>query len=104
MKTTDAQATRSGDNQSPRHVVAQAVLQNAPYVGLRQVECHSLGDRLVLSGTVPSYFLKQLAQSLLLNRWNGAIEVDNKLEVVCDISTELEIVGQATALTSVSSH
>jgi hypothetical protein len=45
---------------------ARAALRNAGYRALVDVECHLVNGSLVLSGTVPSYYLKQVAQSVVL--------------------------------------
>lgn len=60
---------------------AQAVLRAAPYYALRRVRCSTCEGRLVLHGTVPSYYLKQMAQYLLQRQWSGDLPVENRLEV-----------------------
>jgi hypothetical protein len=40
-------------------------LQSSPYWSLRQLVCDEDEDGLIVRGTVPSYYLKQLAQSLV---------------------------------------
>lgn len=42
----------------------QQLLNSSPYWSVRQLICHVDQDRIVLCGTVPSYYLKQVAQSL----------------------------------------
>lgn len=44
---------------------AEQVLCGSPYADLRRLTCEVHEGVLVLSGTTPTYFLKQLAQSLL---------------------------------------
>lgn len=56
-------------------------LREAAYAELRRVRCRSEEDRLVLEGTVTSFYLKQLAQSILLHQWGNEIPVDNRVEV-----------------------
>lgn len=60
---------------------AAAMLRDSPYAELRHVTCRVEGDRCVLSGTVRSFYMKQLAQSLLLKQWGRALTVDNQLKV-----------------------
>jgi len=42
----------------------QQQLQRSPYWSVRQLICHVDQERIVLRGTVPSYYLKQVAQTL----------------------------------------
>jgi hypothetical protein len=50
------------------------------YADLAFVDCELHGNRVVLSGSVPSYRLKQVAQALVM-RVVGAGRVDNRLAV-----------------------
>lgn len=56
-------------------------LRSSPYVPLRSVECSERGGVLKLHGYVPSYYLKQLAQSLARGV-NSSWLVQNEIEVV----------------------
>lgn len=67
---------------------AQIALRKAPYGGLKAADCHLADGHLVLSGSVPSFFLKQMAQTLMLQVLDSTIQVDNRLEVDCTISTD----------------
>jgi len=49
------------------------------YGALQHVSCQSNGHGLVLEGTVPSYFLKQVAQTIALRH---APHVENHISVV----------------------
>jgi hypothetical protein len=42
-------------------------LQSQPYRVLRQITCDYLGGRVILRGSVPSFYYKQLAQALVLS-------------------------------------
>ena len=44
----------------------QQQLQCSPYWSVRQLVCHVDRESIVLRGTVPSYYLKQVAQALAL--------------------------------------
>ena len=52
---------------SPRGASAlQQQLQGSPYWSVRQLSCDMEQDRVVLRGTVPCFYLKQVAQALAL--------------------------------------
>ena len=57
------------------------LLRNNPYLSLRQIDCEYSGGRLTLRGRVPSYFLKQLAQSTVA-RAGGVERVVNLIQVM----------------------
>jgi len=59
----------------------QAELRASPYAALRGVCCCRQGGCVVLCGTVPSFYLKQVAQCVLLKRWGAAVRLENRLEV-----------------------
>lgn len=42
----------------------QNQIERSPYWSIRQLRCEWDQQRVVLRGTVPSYYIKQLAQSL----------------------------------------
>lgn len=56
--------------------------RTAGYPGLRHIGITHQNGRMTLRGRVPTYFLKQLAQSLASSR-PGVQVVDNDIEVVC---------------------
>lgn len=60
---------------------AKSVFRDSPYYELRQVICRVEGGRCVQSGTVRSFYLKQLAQCLLLNQAERTLPLDNQLRV-----------------------
>jgi len=59
---------------------AQARLRHSPYVPLRNVQCSFFDGVLILWGRVPSYYLKQIAQSLMSDLPTGR-EIRNELRV-----------------------
>lgn len=59
----------------------KAALQVGSWPELRSVTCHISERQIVLSGQVPSFYLKQVAQSLLLNRVHHTLTLENRLEV-----------------------
>lgn len=66
--------------QSPQEEAVNAALRSGSYPALRSVTCHISEQRIVLSGRVPSFYLKQVAQCLLLDRFQPLTLV-NRLEV-----------------------
>lgn len=56
-------------------------LQTNPYVNGRKLRIETEGSRVVLQGSVQSYFQKQMAQELL-KRVEGVEQIDNCLEVL----------------------
>jgi osmotically-inducible protein OsmY len=59
---------------------ARATLRRSAYCELREVSCDFSGGVLTLTGRVPSYHLKQLAQAAVADV-PGVIAVDNHVEV-----------------------
>jgi hypothetical protein len=59
--------------------VCHALLQS-PYRSLRSVSCDVVRDSLVLRGTVTTYYLKQLAQTVAL-RSTLTLTVRNEISV-----------------------
>ena len=60
--------------------VDQAIQTN-PYVSGRLLRFETDGSRVVLSGSVKSFFQKQMAQEVI-RRVEGVEEIDNCLEVL----------------------
>lgn len=56
-------------------------LCHSPYRHLRAVGLHCDGGTLLLTGILPSYFLKQMAQETV-KRVSGVIGIDNQVEVI----------------------
>jgi hypothetical protein len=61
--------------------LAERNLRSSPYLALRNITCDSLEGIVVLRGYLPTYFLKQMAQTLV-TRMDGVIKVINEIEVV----------------------
>jgi hypothetical protein len=67
----------------------QRQFHTSPYWSIRQLVCEIDRERIVLRGTVPTYYLKQVAQSLALKaigieRLHSDIEVQPDGEVPFD--------------------
>lgn len=73
---------------SPRRIVkstdaqtrAQQALSNSPVYALRELTVEPRDDGLLISGSVTSFYHKQLAQELVL-AVVGSVEVVNKVNV-----------------------
>jgi len=59
----------------------QRQFETSPYWWLRQVTCAVTEDRVVLHGTVPCYYLKQMAQELALKTL-GRRRIDSLIHVI----------------------
>ena len=55
-------------------------LKGCPYWSVRQLACRVEQGRVVVSGTVPSYYLKQVAESLVA-KVVGLAGVDYEIDV-----------------------
>lgn len=60
---------------------ARAALQRSNYACLRRVSCDVCQGVVTLSGRVPSFYLKQLAQTIVLRLASDIWVIDNQLEV-----------------------
>ncbi|MGY8767560.1 MAG: BON domain-containing protein [Pirellulales bacterium] len=58
----------------------ETALSTNPYLSSRQLRFENKEGRLVLKGTVDSYFQKQMAQESL-RQIDGVNEIENQLEV-----------------------
>lgn len=61
-------------------LAVQGLLDNSPYWALRQLHCRTERDGVVLCGSVPSYYLKQLAHAVAAKAV-GIEQVRDALEV-----------------------
>ena len=69
----------NGRDQSPVDH-ALRIFQESPYLAIRQIECSYEDGVLTISGSVPSYYLKQLAQAAVLDL-QGVDRLSNCLNV-----------------------
>ena len=60
--------------------LVDAALRQSPYFSRRRVKFETERGRVVLRGTVGSFFHKQMAQEIL-RRVDGVDRIDNQLEV-----------------------
>jgi hypothetical protein len=73
-------ATTSADQLHPR---AQAALATSPFYELRDLTVEPRGEGLVISGTVSSFYHKQLAQEVVRSVCRD-IEIVNSIDVAYD--------------------
>ncbi len=60
--------------------LVDAALRQSPYFARRPLRCEAQQGRVVLRGTVGSYYHKQMAQEIL-RRVDGVDRIENQLEV-----------------------
>lgn len=61
--------------------IAEERLRNSPYAALRTISCQCHDGVLILEGRLPTYYLKQVAQSVMFDL-DGVLEIANSIEVV----------------------
>jgi hypothetical protein len=76
--TTDFNLTPGHDRQV--HAAAAAALATSKYAPLRQLDCQVSEGVVKISGTVPSFYLKALAQAAVLHLYPDSA-VENLVEV-----------------------
>jgi hypothetical protein len=71
--------------QTPRELAmeeqAQAELSDSKYIGVRRLSCQVRGGVLTLNGRVRSFYLKQVAQTLLRRYLERGIILEDRLDV-----------------------
>ena len=75
-----SQATRDPAGQRAMAASIQSRLRESPYLALRRVVCEIRDGALLLRGRVPSYYMKQVAQSIAYCVEN-TLEIHNPLDV-----------------------
>jgi len=60
---------------------AASLLRRHSMLALRRIDCEVRQGRLVLSGCLPSYYLKQMAQEAV-SSVEGIDELENQIEVI----------------------
>ena len=71
--------TSDGATESPAER-AELILRASSYRPLRHLKCEFSQGVLTVAGRLPSYYLKQLAQSLLANL-DGVERLENRTEI-----------------------
>jgi hypothetical protein len=89
-------APESADSRSERDKelleVAEARLRHSSYLELRGICCDFHNGALTLLGSVSSYYLRQVAQSLVLGL-DGIEIIDNRLQVVAARAVQGRVAG-----------
>ena len=60
--------------------IAEGLLLASPYVAIRHLKCRFCDGELTIVGRVPSYYLKQLAQTAV-QQLDGVDRISNIIEV-----------------------
>ena len=76
--TTTSQTPALHRHAPSRH--GEAVLRSSSYLALRRLSCDYHEGVLTIRGRVPTFYLKQVAQSLL-GKLEGVEEINNLVEV-----------------------
>ena len=83
--SSSAGAVTPADCQAKRDYTIEAwaiaELRNSAYAPVRQVLCEVQDCVLTLRGRVPSFYLKQIAQTVVRHPLEGSLVIDNQLEV-----------------------
>ncbi len=74
------QSTPAGSTEIALDHRVHDALQQSPYFSTRKLRFETQQGRVVLRGTVASYYQKQMAQEAL-RRLEGVSEIENQLEV-----------------------
>lgn len=78
LVTQSPQRTPSADDRRLSTLV-RSLLHQSQYLALRSVQVEMTGEHLVLRGRVPSYYLKQVAQT---QAGQSGAQVVNEIEVM----------------------
>jgi hypothetical protein len=62
-------------------IAANIGLAQSGYRAVRRVLCEFDGSTLILRGSVPTYYIKQVAQSIVLSQLDGTVNFENHLVV-----------------------
>jgi len=91
MKTTGRQGASHRSKQFSLSPVKRAIeahvlteLRKSAYMPVQRVSCDFHEGILTLHGQVPSYHMKQIAQTVVLHLLNADMRIHNGLEVVSD--------------------
>jgi hypothetical protein len=61
---------------------AERGLRSSCYAALKHVSCNYQGGVLVLRGSVPTYYLKQVAQEIVAHQFDKVERLENRIQVV----------------------
>lgn len=74
--TEPVRASHDADVES----AAQSLLEKSNYLALRRLRCEFHEGRLVLNGRVPTYYLKQVAQTIV-RQLPAVRRIENRVDV-----------------------
>jgi osmotically-inducible protein OsmY len=70
--------------------MARGKLLRCAYADVREIECTCRDGVVTLHGSLPSFFLKQIAQSMLIHPLAGVATIDNQVRVVADGASAMD--------------
>jgi len=82
LDSVTAGPVNSLNHQSSIQAVAERGLRSSPYPALKRVSCDYQGGVLVLRGSLPTYYLKQMAQEVVAHQFVKAERLENRIQVV----------------------
>jgi hypothetical protein len=62
--------------------VAERGLRSSQYPPLKTISCDCQDGVLILRGSVPTYYLKQMAQEVVAHQFDKAERLENRIQVV----------------------
>jgi hypothetical protein len=74
--------TQRHDPQDSPQAVAERGLRSSRYPALKHVSCDYRDGVLVLSGCLPTYYLKQIAQEVVAHQFDKVDRLENCIRVV----------------------
>ena len=74
--------TESDTQNADPQAVADRGLRSSCYAALKHVSCDYQGGVLVLRGSVPTYYLKQVAQEVVAHQFDKVERLENRIQVV----------------------
>jgi hypothetical protein len=70
-----------GDAYQPITRRIQRALRNCCYAAVQKIECERHGEVVQLHGRLPSFYLKQIAQTVAAQHAQGSMAIVNCIEV-----------------------
>ena len=80
-QSTASLATAQREREQVIKAQASAVLCESSYHAVRRLSCEVRNCTLTLRGRVPSFYMKQIAQTVVRHLLEGGMVIDNQLEV-----------------------
>ncbi|QDU74594.1 hypothetical protein Pan97_16230 [Bremerella volcania] len=83
-QTTASVAAVQREHEQVIEAQASAELRTSSYHAVRNVSCEVCECVLILRGRVPSFYMKQIAQTVVRHLLDGNLVIDNQLEMEVD--------------------